>query len=457
MDQSTLALTSRPRGQSEIVARFENRMHKIESATYLTIGQYIPIDMRDRAIGFFRMNYVEGAHGPRGSRIDQTVDVYESPSLEKSPGLLAAMDAVGAFSLAQSFKTRILINRARAQYAKALQFTNEALKSPTEATKDDTLAAIVVLGMFEVIAAIDDQSNEAQDAHVMGAGALIALRGPQQLKSPRGRRLFMQVITHLITISIRSGVRLPQHISDMLREPPTDHDKSDPTWAIQKTLVEFTHFYGDVRDRACTNSHVMFERAKYFNTALDGLEIKMATKWGFDIIVNPDKAHPSIGPYYHWYESPWVARFWNTTRIVRMMVNLIIRMSLVAGSSTPNPILVGLQYQEQLKASTVILYKMQSDILASVPQALGKIFGLEASPIGSMKSSNVDPIVRASTGLFLLWPLAFVGLRGPGPDEIRLQALNYIQIIGDVTGIQRAYIIARSIKELLMNSLESKA
>lgn len=83
-------------------------------------------------------------------------------------------------------------------YTKALASTFKALKDPALMKRDDTLAAILLLGLFENITA-KTLGMLAWSSHIEGAIQLVKSRGKEQLQSKIGLDLFIAVRTQMVS------------------------------------------------------------------------------------------------------------------------------------------------------------------------------------------------------------------------------------------------------------------
>jgi hypothetical protein len=91
-----------------------------------------------------------------------------------------------------------ILTRARKSYVKALRLTNQALQNPADAKKDNTLFAVITLGMFETVTGCCEYSFLTWVKHIDGASILIKLRGLEQLNSEQGQHMLVQVIKDAI-------------------------------------------------------------------------------------------------------------------------------------------------------------------------------------------------------------------------------------------------------------------
>lgn len=112
-----------------------------------------------------------------------------------SVGLRRAVDATALMSLGNEAKMPSLTIRARNKYGTALRDLRTALGLRAQAVKDETLATLAVLAMFEDIAG---ERKGLSSSHTVGFAALMKLRGSSQLGHQRGRDLFNFAYTHTV-------------------------------------------------------------------------------------------------------------------------------------------------------------------------------------------------------------------------------------------------------------------
>lgn len=165
---------------------------------------------------------------------------------------------------------------------------------------------------------------------------------------------------------------------------------------------------------------------------------------------------------YHIYDDYWIANMWNAMRSIRILLHENIRKVLMAGFVARPPVFDKPEHTLQFHDSTCILYQLQGDILASVPQHLGFISQpgsrdsnpfsnvQDASPMpwSHFKERSVEqfPTVRAAGPTFLLWSLWLAG----GMDIASQQAQDFVvkklKFICQSMGFQQALVLARAIE-----------
>lgn len=88
-------------------------------------------------------------------------------------------------------------DKALNEYTMALMGTNAALRDPEQQGADSTLAAVLLLGLFENITA-KQIGMLAWGSHIEGAIQLVKQRGRKQLRSKVGLMLFVAVRTQMV-------------------------------------------------------------------------------------------------------------------------------------------------------------------------------------------------------------------------------------------------------------------
>lgn len=95
--------------------------------------------------------------------------------------------------------------QALGKYTKALSTTFAALRDPEVAKEDTTLAAVLLLGLFENITA-KTMGMLAWGSHIEGAIQLAKARGRKQLRTKVGLNMFVAVRTQMVSPPL-----LPMH------------------------------------------------------------------------------------------------------------------------------------------------------------------------------------------------------------------------------------------------------
>ena len=152
----------------------------------------------------------------------------------------------------------------------------------------------------------------------------------------------------------------------------------------------------------------------------------------------------TIGVYennYHVYENLWAASIWNTYRTTLLMVHAMILEWLAPYALSANTVDTisnpALQYQK----STSAVDFLAREIAASLPFNLG--FN---SKDDRYCSQPRGPPVPAAGGLFSLWSLYVLGMTDYVSHDIVTWAIDRLAMIGNVMGIQTAFMLIWVIK-----------
>jgi hypothetical protein len=142
-------------------------------------------------------------------------------------------------------------------------------------------------------------------------------------------------------------------------------------------------------------------------------------EWQYDMIFY--STHPNIVPlgYYYRYPNFLCAQFWVGMHSIRMELHETIRLTLLDGFSAKPPIFTSVEHTAQYQISTELLLKLQSELLASIPQYLLAPDASDRpttkfpwSNFRSRTSTSVSadiPLIRLFGGYGLPWVLYKVG------------------------------------------------
>jgi hypothetical protein len=107
-----------------------------------------------------------------------------------------------AFLATQAFKDPARDPHSSSIYRKALRELSKAIACQRDCSEDKTLAAIWILGKYEMLVASPEKDEilgpQAWHYHVDGLVSLIRLRGRAQFSTRRGRKIFWETIGLLV-------------------------------------------------------------------------------------------------------------------------------------------------------------------------------------------------------------------------------------------------------------------
>ncbi|KAE8452695.1 hypothetical protein EG329_013954 [Mollisiaceae sp. DMI_Dod_QoI] len=344
--------------------------------------------------------------------------------------LLASMSAVGLASFSNAVHAPELMVRARKDYVNALQLTNAALQSPTEAKKDSTLFAVMVLGIFETLTGNNERSLAAWTEHINGAAALVKLRGRDQFNTPAGKRMFLQVTGSLMLSCVQRTVAMPQHIVDLRKEATKFIDEESPAWQTSGVIIDFTIFRSSVRECKIVGPRAVIEAALEIDRRFIAIYENLPEDWKYDTVYTDKTPHLIWNGNYHVYKERWIAHIYNGTRTCRILLHEIVRDQLLAASTALKPIFSPSEMILQGESSVSIMLEMQRQILASIPHHTPSSF------------NSAEGLLEGSRSYFTLWPLYLVGAMDLSTEPIRRWVIARLRDIGETVGIRQALWIA---------------
>ncbi|EPE03659.1 negative acting factor [Ophiostoma piceae UAMH 11346] len=173
----------------------------------------VPYENSTRGYLDFLLPLMQEVNSPVASELAKfsTFETNSAIDISKPPneGSLALSYAFRACALA-SMGTRVtsdrypFMDKAIGAYTRALAATHIALRDPDLSRADSTLAAVLLLGIFESITA-KQLGLFAWGSHIEGAVEIVKSRSNEQRRTRIGRGLFIAVRTQMIIHSLATG------------------------------------------------------------------------------------------------------------------------------------------------------------------------------------------------------------------------------------------------------------
>lgn len=284
------------------------------------------------------------------------------------PLVATTMTALGMAGLANLCMDPGLKRQATQWYLKSIKMMNAAIADPVQARNDVTLVSIHLSSMFE--ATSNDKSLSGWANHVHGAASLVKMRGKDQFSTLAGRRMYIQTIALLTQSCVGQGIALPDFVQELNREAAMYMDLADPRHRYFFLHIETAN----LRARICSQKNVdlqeIIERALELDAIAASIFEGAGAEWHYHTIPCSHQETGIFGDQYHVYPTHATAQAWNWVRYNRIYYHDIIRNCILVGFTTSPPTLTDPKYNEMLGTSTQILQKLQSEILASMPQFL---------------------------------------------------------------------------------------
>ncbi|KFG83470.1 putative negative acting factor [Metarhizium anisopliae] len=413
-----------------------------------------PLAVDELASCHFISNYVlipkQGLATTRGF-LEFVLPLLKTP--EPSQHFLYAFKACSLASLNNRVGTGNDFDRAALGcYTKALACTFTALKDPVLTKRDDTLAAILLLGLFENITA-KTLGMLAWSSHIEGAIQLVKSRGQEQLRSKIGLDLFIAVRTQMIIHSLSTG------------KPPTldvDWWVTDPgsnEYSMQ--LQQLSSRVGELKSevnallatvtRSSENMELMkdtIQNCKSLDKEIVTWLRELPEQYMWKTVAwepyNPrcDYSKAEVFPgRIDAYVDLWVVNFWNVMRCMRIVLaSLTIRCT--AWINFPADYRTTSEYATTVRTCVEAI----SDIIASVPYQMGlfsKRKDLRSHATHSVFGCGEDTSEKGLAGYFLLWPLACIQGQDYLTDSQRAWVKGRLKSIGNTLGVRYGNLLSQ--------------
>ncbi|KAG7129849.1 Transcriptional regulatory protein moc3 like [Verticillium longisporum] len=200
--------------------------------------QYIPFSiinhLEDRATSYFLSEFVlipmrEGNLPVRG--YFPWVPKFMSKT-QPAKVFLSAFRATSLASIATQHGKAVIgsaLSAAQRHYLDAVRAMNQAIQDPTLAKSDETLAAVLLLGLYETLVTSSRGSIKEYINHMKGAAMMVKLRGEQGLATQEGEAI------HCALNIANSAIR--QDIDRVFRKArDAGHDSRHPR-TVQRVLT----------------------------------------------------------------------------------------------------------------------------------------------------------------------------------------------------------------------------
>ncbi|TGJ81415.1 hypothetical protein E0Z10_g7358 [Xylaria hypoxylon] len=350
--------------------------------------------VQELAQRYIYANYVTG--GSRCGPMSYLVLLIEDP---RNTAVNTALDAVGLAALSNIRLSPRTMLKAQREYTKALSQTNRALRDPIMCKADDTLAAVVLLGIYEVITCTDNSYIDRWMKHMDGAAKLIEIRGSDQLTRPEGVDMFTQLRAQIIVSRIYQEKYSSSILTQLTEEVKQYRDPNDVILDhLGNTVIRLTNFCADVKNKRIAKPSEIIRTALSIDADLVSLLISVPPSWSYATVQIPMLDGKPItnavwGSHYHVYGSIEAATMWNNYRSARIVVQELIYDTLrdLEGSrlhSTSYP-----QQHSLAEQCRQTILQLAEDICASVPFH----FGLGTDENDMFQDSLSNPL-RESNG-----------------------------------------------------------
>ena len=384
----------------------------------------LTIALDDRARNAFFAHYVSG--------FSKTYDVLESlyePCPNERP-LTASVDAVSLAFFSFQFGCTQASHVSREKYLHALSLLNRALKSAESSTSDSTLLAVLLLDLFEKITNNNPRSIGSWMSHINGALALVEMRKAPILQDNTGLRLSARLTTNLLISCVSANSPVPPALVKLRSDLEPFINKEDPKWQVSGLVVKYANLKGATQDGCLSSSHVI-ARATALDLEFMSLAKRMPSTWLYNTAYVEKASERVFEKRYDIYPDHFVTQGWNVLRVMRMLLNDIIR---TYRDSEYTKSFVNLTSCHKSSIATSCIDETAKEICFTAPQFIG----FETTTLRS-KAYCTTQRLRCYT---LLFPLYVAGLYASSTTQIKPWIVKQLRFMSNEIGISNAKIVA---------------
>ena len=380
--------------------------------------------INDRARNAFFFHYVSGF----SKTYDVLKTLYEQSPTDRT--LIASVDAVSLAFFFFQFDCTQALHVSREKYLYALPLLNKALKSPESARSDSTLLAVLLLDLFEKITNNNPRTMGSWMSHINGALALVDLRQDPPLQNYTGLRLSARLSTNLLISCVSANIPVPPALTKLRSDLEPFLNKEDPKWRISGLVVKYANLNGAIQD-GCLSSSDVIARATELDLDFASLAEHMPSVWLYSTMYLEEASDRVFGKCYHTYLDHLITQGWNVIRVMRMLLNDIIRTHHISRDteSFGNP-----SSSRNSSVTTGCIDSIAKEICATAPQ----FTGFENTTPRSKDHSTTQRL-RCYT---LLFPLYVAGLYASSATQIKPWVVKQLRFMSREIGIRNANIVA---------------
>ncbi|KAF5022761.1 hypothetical protein F66182_5176 [Fusarium sp. NRRL 66182] len=442
------ALAQKQGNTSSQVASKTTAIHKPTPDQSVLSTLRLPVDQQ--ATCHFLSNFVLlPSHDNTRGWMEFVVPLLKSERV--APHFKLAFDACAIASLGNRVGSGSnLENKALGHYTKALSATFTALRDPVLSKEDSTLAAVLLLGLFENITA-KQLGMLAWGSHIEGAIQLVKNRAKNGLRTKVDLALFVATRTQMIIHTLTTGSPPAMGVEWWI----TDGVKNRYGAECQRLNIRTAELRAESNrlmtslSRSPENIELLLDIIRRCQI-LDQQHVAWANQlpeyfrfksvaWE-DNVPNGNFAMAEVFPgRIDAYQDLWVVSVWNLMRCSRLILaSLIVRCA--AWVCSP----VDYRTTPEYATAARMCVDTITDIISSVPYQLGWFSKrkdlLEKANLSSFGCGEEDAL-KGLPGYFLTWPLTCIQGQDYTTDAQRAWVKGRLRFIGDQLGIRYANVL----------------
>jgi hypothetical protein len=326
---------------------------------------YQPVD--DLAVNFVMANYV--GIDCINSQFDYLPAFYKQ-YYQSYPTLRETIKAVGTAGYAKATRYSEIIPTATKSYIAAVRGVNSALSHPELRSHDSTLAAILLLGMFEMLVMPRNRGFNNLTNHLNGALSVAALLMERKEPSEFSVKVLQSTYHAVIVNCWIQNIELPPALFSIQKHVAHLAASSSKTqMEYLELIVMLIQFRQDVEKGRCSTPGGIIARAAAIDHGMKSFTDNIPVDAQFTAVSGAPDQERTLNGYYHIYRRNFTAHFWNNIRWTRMQLHAhISRQCLhILKMHTPGTDSVA-KVATQLERSKNQIRYLAAEICATVPQ-----------------------------------------------------------------------------------------
>ncbi|OAL32767.1 hypothetical protein AYO20_07723 [Fonsecaea nubica] len=392
------------------------------------IATSIDTPLVDRARAAFFSHYVLG--------FAKTYDVLDRMGRQAplDSHLAASVDAVSLAFFTFQYDAASAYKPARETYLSALPLVKSAVATTEFLASDSTLLAVLLLDLFEKITNRSPISSDAWMSHVKGALALVKLRRIQQLQTYIGLRLSVRLFTNMLISCVAGDFPIPPALVKLRSDIQPHVDAKDPKWRVSGLVMKYANFRGQVKEGVLAPSDIITQ-AKKLDSEFGSLAREMPPSWVSHRVSVPTGSPSVLEQYYDVYPDYFTAQTCNVIRIMRILLNNLIRttyINIISGS-TDNP-----PHGLNIAFASHIIDTMAREICATGPQF-------------SQRPAHSSPF-RKLHAYTLLFPFYVAAIFASPETKVRDWVIQQLKCLSRDFGLRNASVVAEVLEKRLNTS-----
>ncbi|KFY24104.1 hypothetical protein V493_05428 [Pseudogymnoascus sp. VKM F-4281 (FW-2241)] len=426
----------------------------IRSSMAEQVPATLSIPIEQVASHYFFTNFVAtSGNGASVGLTDYIIPLANASPSNKHLSLAFSAASLAAFGNRPSGKA--LLTKAQEQYSKAIRHVNDALRDPVAQITDETLASVMLLGMYETILS-RPVAMAAWGSHIDGAVMLVKLRGKKQLRTRVGIALFVAV-RNLMSINCLSTGKRPDWGIDPWKSG--DGEEGDLREVINRLALEMAELRYEINGLMTlaerTNENVSkvqdamrrsWEMEHMFQDWIAKLpdSLRFTTVAWVESISSDQLLDSEVYPgRIDTFPDVWIASMWALLRVTRLFISgAVVRCAAWLNTS------VDYRTTPEYAAAARLGTDSVNDIIASIPYHLGwkankgplQRFAVAGDDCFAFGDNQNTP--RALGAYLSTWPIFSASCSDFATDSQRTWLRSRLHYITDVMGINQAGTLA---------------